>query len=76
MVRSLISTAVKTSAAGSLGTALLGSSSVAGTIGTVATVVSAPWFLPVCIVSGVLFGGLRANRKSKEEIDEVNSYFD
>ncbi len=76
MVKTLITSAVKTSATGALGTTLLGSSGVAGTIGTVATVVSAPWFLPVFIVSGVLLGGLRANIKSKNEIDEVNSYFD
>lgn len=76
MIRSLVSSAVKTSAAGALGTTLLGSSGVAGTIGTVATVVSAPWFLPVFVVTGVLLGGVKANIKSKKEIDEVNSYFD
>lgn len=76
MVRSLISTAVKTTAASGFGSALIGSSGAAGTLGTVATVVAAPWFLPVCIVSGVLIGGYTANRKSKKEIDDINSYFE
>lgn len=75
MVRCLISTAAKTTAAGGLGTALVGSSSVVGTVGTVATIVSSPWFLPVFILSGVVVGGLRAYIKSIDAIEDVNSYF-
>ncbi len=74
MINSLISTAVKTGAAGGLGSALIGSS--AGTFGTVATVVAAPWFVPVAIVSGVVLGGLAARERSLKEIKKVNSYFD
>lgn len=76
MVNSLVTTAVRTGVASGVGSALIGSSGVAGAIGTAATVVTAPWFLPLMIVSGVLIGGLTANGKSKKEIDDVNSYFD
>ena len=76
MVRSLITSAVKTTAAGGVGSALLGGSGAAGTLGTVATVVAAPWFLPACIVSGILVGGVTAYIKSINEIIDVNSNFD
>lgn len=73
MIRSLVTTAVKTTAVGGIGSAFVGGASAAGTI---ATIVAAPWFLPAAILTGVVLGGLKGKSDSEKEIDNVNRYFE